>query len=106
MEVLEAGIDKNITPEQKAARLKAVALYELAKQAATEKDKTKYFKFMTQALCENKRLIPAALDLAEYYVKNDLQVRKAEKVLYDMWLENPCYEVAAAYLKLFPKIPK
>ena len=27
LEVLEAGIDKNITPEQKAARLKAVALY-------------------------------------------------------------------------------
>ena len=106
LEVLEAGIDKNITPEQKAARLKAVALYELAKQAAAEKDKTKYFKFMTQALCENKRLIPAALDLAEYYVKNDLQVRKAEKVLYDMWLENPCYEVAAAYLKLYPKDTK
>lgn len=101
LEVLESGIEKNITPEQKAARLKSVALYELAKQALDENDKTKYFKFITQALHENHKLIPAALDLANFYLKNDNQVRKAEKVLYDMWVENPSYEVALAYLKLF-----
>ena len=101
LEVLESGIEKNITPEQKAARLKSVALYELAKQALIENDKTKYFKFITQALHENHKLIPAALDLANFYLKNDNQVRKAEKVLYDMWVENPSYEVAIAYLKLF-----
>ncbi len=101
LEVLESGIEKNITPEQKAARLKSVALYELAKQALAENDKTKYFKFITQALHENHRLIPAALDLANFYIKNDNQIRKAEKVLYDMWVENPSYEVAFAYLKLF-----
>ncbi|MCM1324629.1 MAG: hypothetical protein NC218_10945 [Acetobacter sp.] len=106
LEVLEAGIEKNITPPQKASRLKAVALYELAKQAKADKDKTKYFKFITQALNENNKLIPAALDLAEYYVKNDKQTRKAENVLYRMWVENPSYEIAEAYLNLFPKDSK
>lgn len=101
LEVLESGIEKNITPDQKAARLKAVALYELAQQALKDNDKTNFFKFITQALQENNKFIPAALDLANYYVKMDNQTRKAEKVLYDMWVENPCYEVATAYLKLF-----
>lgn len=106
LEVLEAGIEKNITPEQKASRLKAVALYELAQQAKTDNDKTKYFKFITQALDENNKLIPAALDLAEYYLKNDNQVRKAENILRRIWAENPCYEVANAYLNLFNKDTK
>lgn len=106
LEVLEAGIDRDITPERKASRLKAVALYELAMQAKAEKDKTKYFKFITQALNENNKLIPAALDLASYYVKNDNQIRKAENVLYRMWVENPSYEIAEAYLNLFSKDTK
>ena len=106
LEVLEAGIEKEITPPQKASRLKAVALFELAKQAKADNDKTKYFKFITQALNENNKLIPAALELAEYYVKNDKQTRKAENVLYRMWVENPSYEVAEAYLNLFPKDSK
>ncbi len=101
LEVLESGIEKNITPDKKASRLKAVALYELAQQALNDNDKINFFKFITQALQENSKFIPAALDLANYYVKNDNQTRKAEKVLYDMWIENPCYEVAIAYLKLF-----
>ena len=103
LEVLQAGIDKNITPEPKARRLKAVALYELAKQAKDSGDKTNYFKFITQALNENNKLVPAALDLAEYYIKNDQQKQKAQSVLYDMWVNNPTYEVAQAYLKLYPK---
>lgn len=101
LEVLESGIEKNITPDKKASRLKAVALYELAQQALKDNDKTNFFKFITQALQENNKLIPAALDLANYYVKNDNQIRKAENVLYNMWVANPCYEVATAYLKLF-----
>jgi len=106
MEVLDAGIDKNITPASKASRLRAVALYQLAKQAQKDGDKTKFFKFITQALQENNRLIPAALDLADYYMKNDKQVRKAEAVLYAIWSENPSYDVARAYLALFPKDTK
>ncbi len=106
LEVLEAGIEKNITPEKKASRLKSVALYELALQAKEDKDKTKYFKFITQALNENNKLIPAALDLAEYYLQNDNQIRKAERVLKNIWCENPCYEVAEAYLNLFSKDTK
>ncbi len=101
LDVLNAGIDKNITPEQKASRLKSVALYELAKQAKSEKDSTKFYKFITQALNENNKLIPAALDLANYYIECDEPRRKAEKVLLDMWRENPCYEVATSYLNLF-----
>jgi uncharacterized membrane-anchored protein len=101
LEVLETGIEKGLTPPQKASRLRAVALYELAKQS--EQDKTKFFKFITQSLNENPKFIPAALDLADYYVKTDHQIRKAENVLYRMWCENPTYEVMQAYLNLFPK---
>lgn len=103
LEVLDAGIAKNIIPEHKAARLKAVALYELAKQAKKEGDETKFLKFVTQALEQNNRLIPAALDLADYYIRNDAQIRKAEKVLCSIWSENPSYEIAMAYLNLFDK---
>ena len=106
LEVLDAGINKNITPPKKAARLKAVALYELAMEAKANKDETKFVKFITQSLNENKRLIPAALALAEYYVQNDKQIRKAEKVLCSIWCENPTYEVAKAYLSLYPKDSK
>lgn len=106
LEVLEAGIEKNITPEQKASRLKAVALYELAQQAKAEHDRTKYFKFITQALNENNKLIPAALDLAQYYLKTDRQIRKAEGILRRIWSENPSYEAAQAYLGLFCKDTK
>lgn len=106
LEVLDAGIEKNITPQTKAMRLKAVALYELALQAKEEKDKTKFLKFITQALQENNRLVPAALDLAAYYVENDKQIRKAEAVLYAIWCENPTYEIAQAYLALYPKDSK
>jgi uncharacterized membrane-anchored protein len=101
LEVLETGIEKGLTPPQKASRLRAVALYELAKQS--EQDKTKFFKFITQSLNENPKFIPAALDLADYYVKTDHQIRKAENVLYRMWCENPTYEIMQAYLNLFPK---
>lgn len=103
LEVLEAGIDKNITPEHKASRLKAVALYELSQQAKAANDKTNFFKFITQALNENPKLIPAALGLADYYVKTDKQIRKAERILCNIWCENPTYDVADAYLNLFPK---
>ena len=106
LEVLDAGIEKNITPLSKAARLKSVALFELALQAKAEKDMTRFFKFITQALQENCRLVPAALELAEYYVKNDKQIRKAEAVLNAIWCENPTYEVATAYLALYPKDSK
>lgn len=106
LEILESGIDKDITPEHKAMRLKSIALYELAKQSLSENDKTNFFKFITQALNENNKLIPAALDLADYYVKNDKQIRKAEKVLCNMWCANPCYEIAQAYLNLFRKDTK
>ena len=106
LEVLNAGINKNITPPQKAARLRAVALYELALQAQHSHDSTKFFKFVTQALNENKRLVPAALDLADYYMQNDKQLRKAEKVLCAIWAENPTYDVAKAYLALFTKDSK
>ncbi len=103
LEVLESGIDKKITPEAKASRLKAIALYQLAKEAFNANDKTKFFKFITQALDENNKLIPAALDLADFYVKNDKQLRKAEKVLCNIWTKNPTYEIAMAYLGLFNK---
>ena len=106
LEVLDAGIDKKIMPEAKASRLRAVALYELSKEALKEKDNTKFFKFINKALDENSKLVPAALDLANYYVRTDSQKRKAERVLSRIWLENPTYEIAMAYLNLFEKDTK
>ena len=41
--------------------------------------------------------------MADYYTKNDKQIRKAERVLCRIWTENPTYEVAMAYLNLFNK---
>ncbi len=106
LEVLESGIDKKIMPEAKASRLKAVALYQLAKEALNNNDKTKFFKFITQALEENNKLVPAALDLADFYIKNDNQIRKAERVLCRIWCENPTYDIAMKYLSLFTKDTK
>ena len=106
LEVLNAAIEKNLTPDTKAARLKAVALYQLAQQAKADHNDVQFVKFITQALQENSKLIPAALDLADYYVKNDHQVRKAEKVLCAIWSENPNYDTAIAYLALFPNDTK
>ena len=103
LEVLETGINKKITPEAKASRLKAVALYQLAKEALLNNDKTKFFKFITQALDENNKLVPAALDLADFYIKNDNQIRKAERVLCKIWCENPTYDIAMKYLSLHAK---
>ncbi|MBR5599320.1 MAG: hypothetical protein IKW39_04690 [Alphaproteobacteria bacterium] len=103
LEVLESGIDKNIIPSQKANRLKAVSFYELAKQAKNDGDQTKFYKFINQALTENPKLIPAALDLANYYIENDKQKRKAERVLSKIWAENPSYETAISYLDLYKK---
>ena len=106
LEILEAGIAKNITSAHKASRLKAVALYELAQQAKDENDKTKYFKFITQSVHENNKLIPAALDLADFYIKNDKQIRKAEQILLAIWCDNPSYDIAQAYLNLFSEDTK
>ncbi|MBE6463281.1 MAG: hypothetical protein E7005_05960 [Alphaproteobacteria bacterium] len=106
LEVLESSIDKGITPPHKASRLKAVALYELSKIAKEENDQTKFFKFITQALEENPKLVPASLDLADFYIKNDNQKRKAERVLCKIWSINPTYEVAQKYLNLFEKDTK
>ena len=106
LEVLESSIDKSITPPQKASRLKAVALYELSKEAQKENDQTKFYKFITQAIEENPKLVPAALDLADFYIKNDSQKRKAERVLCKIWSLNPTYEIAQKYLNLFEKDTK
>ena len=103
LEVLESGMDKNIIPSLKANRLKAVSFYELAKQAQNDGDNTKFYKFITQAIDTNPRLIPAALDLANFYINCDKQKRKAEQVLLKIWRENPCYEVAISYLEMFNK---
>jgi HemY protein len=106
LEVLETSTEKGITPPIKASRLKAVALYELSKEAKRENDTTKFFKFITQAIEENPKLVPAALDLADYYIKNDNQKRKAERVLCKIWSLNPTYEIAQKYLNLFEKDTK
>ncbi len=106
LEILQAGINKNITPLKKAKRLKAIALYELSKDALAEKDETKFFKFINQALAENNKLLPAAIDLANYYKNHDKQTRKAQQVLYNIWCVNPTYEIAQAYLNLYPKDSK
>lgn len=103
LEVLEAGEQKNILPEAKASRLKAVSFYELAKIAKKENDVTKFFKFINLALEENPKLVPAGIELANYYLENGKQKRKAERVICKIWAENPTYEIAMMYLNLFSK---
>lgn len=103
MQVLDAGIKKKIVPVEKQQRLKAIVLYEMAMEAKKKGDDVNFFRLCSQAIAADETLVPAALAMAEYYVENDNQFRKAAKVLTSAWKKNPTDEIAYAYLNLYPK---
>ena len=102
LQVLNSGHKKDLIPNDKYKELKAVTLYEMSENAKAKGDSVNFFKFCSQAVKYNPLLVPAALSLAEYYVANDNQVRKASQVLTNIWRVNPTTEIAEAYLNLWP----
>lgn len=103
MQVLDAGIKKKIVPAEKHKRLKAIVFYERALEARKKGDDVNFFRLCSQAIEADDTLVPAALAMAQYYVENDNQFRKAAKVLTTAWKKNPTDEIAYAYLNLYPK---
>ena len=101
MQVLDAGHKKKIIPLAKYNRLRAMILFERAKQYNESGDEVNFFKYVSQAIKADDTLAPAALALAEYYKANDNQVRQAENVLMNIWKKNPMDEVAYAYINLY-----
>ena len=103
MQVLNAGYQKRIINKEKFEKFKSVVLYELACKMKEEGDAINFFKFASQALECDPDFVPAALLLAQYYMENDRQVRKAAKILSKIWRTNPTTEVAETYLNLWPE---
>lgn len=101
-DVLDAGYKNGLVTKEKYAKLKATTLYGLSLQAKEKGDFINFFKYCKQALDSDHSLIPAALDLARYYVENGNQTRQAEQVLKNIWCCNPTSEIAEAYLNLYP----
>ena len=106
MQVLEAGYKKKIIPHAKYDRLRAMILFERAKECHNSGDEVNFFKFANQSIMADKTLVPAALALAKYYKNNDNQVRKAESVLVNIWKKNPTDTIAYAYVDLIDGLDK
>lgn len=103
MQVLDAGKKKKIVPLAKYNHLKAMVLFERAKQAKAANDEVNYFKFCSQSIESDDTFTPAFVEIAKYYKANDNQIRKAEGALLHAWKKNPVDEIAYEYLNLFPK---
>ncbi len=101
MQVFNAGVKKKIIPLAKQKKIKAILLFELAKQAKSKGDDTNFFKFATQAFEADKTLAKAAIELANHYKEDDNQIRKAASILTTAWKKNPIDEIAYTYLSLF-----
>ncbi|MBR2299787.1 MAG: hypothetical protein IJ870_04350 [Alphaproteobacteria bacterium] len=100
LEVLETGLKKKMVDKERYMLLKAIAYYETGLQEKKEGKELGFIKYVTQAYHVCPSFEPAALDLALIYEKEG-QIRKAEKLLKQIWRINPTYDVAKAYLKLF-----
>ena len=103
LQVLNSGFQKDIINKENYRKFKAVVLYELAKDAKEKDDNLNCFKFCSQALEYVPDFVPAALLLSDYYIQNDKQTRKAAKVLSKVWRLNPTFDIAKAYLALWPE---
>ena len=101
LQVIEAGKKRKIIPMDRYKRLKAIVLFEMAKEALVKSNEVLFFKCCHQALEAEPTLVPAALALARYYKENDNQFRQSAKVLTKVWKKNPVDDVAYAYLNLF-----
>lgn len=103
LQVLNSGYQKDIIKKDRYEKFKAVVLYEIAKELKEKGDTVNFFKFCSQSIECAPELVPASLLMAEYYMENDKQVRKASKILSKIWKINPTTEIAEAYLNLWPE---
>ena len=102
MQVLDAGYKKKMIPTNKYKRFKSIVLLEMAREFKTAGDDVNFFKCCSQSVQCDQTLVEAAIDMAKYYIENDNQYRKAEKVLVEAWKRNPVDEIAYAYLAIKP----
>ncbi len=100
LEVLETASKKNLINKEKYAELKAICLYEIALEEKKKGQKLSCVKNLIQAHDLLPDFVPAALELADFYQKDE-QIRKAQKLLKEVWRINPNVMIAEAYLKLF-----
>lgn len=101
LDVLEEGYKKGLVSDEKYVNYKSTVLYQIALIYKEEKDDLNFFKYCKQAVDICPTLVPAVLDLAQYYVDHDHQVRNAEDILNAAWRLNPTSEIAEAYLDLY-----
>jgi len=100
LDVLEVGLKKKLIDHERYALLKAVTLYEIGLNEKKDAHELVFLRYLTEAHNLYPAFVPVALDLAELYEKQG-QMRKAEKLLKEVWRLKPTYDVAQAYLKLF-----
>lgn len=100
LEVLEAGFKKKLVSSEKYNELKAIALYALSLKQTKDNKHFNALKCLRQACHLAPDFVPAALDLAAYFKKNN-QLEQAKKTLINIWRRNPTYAVAKTYLGLF-----
>lgn len=100
LEVLEAGFKKKLVSNEKYSELKAIALYTLSLKQTKDSKHFNALKCLRQACHLAPDFVPAALDLATYFKKNN-QLEQAKKTLINIWRRNPTYFVAKTYLSLF-----
>ena len=103
LQVLNSGFKKDIIKKDKYDKFKSVVLYEIAKDLKEKDDMVNFFKFCSQAIECAPDFVPAALLMAQYYIENDNQIRKASKILSKIWRINPTTEIAESYLSLWPE---
>ena len=103
LQVLEAGKSKKIIPADKYNRFRSIILFERAKEFKEKGDDVNFLKYCSQSVNADQTLVPAALALADYYRKDDNQLRKAEDILLNAWKKNPVDDVAYAYVDLYHK---
>jgi len=102
LEVLEVGKSKKMISKEKYDAFKAVALYEIALKEKKSGNQLLYSADLLHAVELCPTFVPAALELADFYAANDKK-RTAEKVLKNVWRQNPTTDVAQKYLALYAK---
>src|SRR5699024_9167719 len=59
MQVLDSGLKKKIIPADKYKRLKAIVLYEMAREAQEKSDDVNFFRLCSQSIAADETLVPA-----------------------------------------------
>lgn len=98
---LEKAKRKKLILREEYALIKAVVLYQMALKEEKNGNIHAYPRHLVLANELAPSFVPAALALADFYLKEGQKI-KAAKILKDVWRKNPTFDVAKAYLALYP----